>query len=301
MMNGVVKMARKPRVHYPGALYHVIVRGNNGEAIFNEEKQKDRYLEILAFYKETLGFLLYAYCIMSNHAHLLIEVIDLPLSRIMQRVQQVYTQWFNRNYNRTGHIFQQRYKALLCDKDNYLLQLIRYIYNNPVKANLEEGINYRWSSHASYLGKKCDLVDSAYVLGLFSDDRNRARQEYLRFMNQVDTKLIYKDAEKEIQLINLAAEKKREEQEKYLDIDELIEKVCIAENVTIKDLIRRTRVRKISDIRKAIVQLSELYCNVSNRLLAQKLNLSPSMISKIKSDGGKDSNYVAKIISRCSE
>jgi putative transposase len=129
-------MARKPRIYYPGALYHVIVKGNNGEDVFKEESHKNKYLDIIASYKTMMGFILYAYCIMDNHAHLLIEVRDIPLSKIMQRIQQVYTQWFNHKYKRTGHVFQQRYKALLCDKDSYLLQLVRYIHNNPVKADL---------------------------------------------------------------------------------------------------------------------------------------------------------------------
>ena len=106
----------------------------------NGDIHKNKYLDILATYKEKIGFLLYAYCIMDKHVHPLVEVKDTPLSQIMQRIQQVYTQWFNRKYNRTGHVFQQRYKALLCDKDNYFLQLIRYIHNNPVRANHEGGI-----------------------------------------------------------------------------------------------------------------------------------------------------------------
>ena len=89
-------MARKPRVHYEGALYHVITRGNNKEKIFGEENEKEEYLRIIKKYKDRYGFKLYAYCIMDNHAHLLIEVGNIPLSKIMQGIQQVYTQRYNR-------------------------------------------------------------------------------------------------------------------------------------------------------------------------------------------------------------
>lgn len=147
-------MARKPRIHYPGALYHVIVRGNNQETIMYNDMHKNKYLSIVARYKEKLGFMLYAFCILDNHAHLLIEVQDVPLSQIMQRIQQVYTQWFNHRHDRTGHVFQQRYKAMLCNKESYLLEVIRYIHNNPVRANLDDGIEYRWSSHVYYVGIK---------------------------------------------------------------------------------------------------------------------------------------------------
>ena len=295
----VMNMARKPRVHYPGALYHVMVRGNNGEKVLNEEIQKNKYLDIIASYKEKIGFMLYAYCIMDNHAHLLIEVRDVPLSQIMQRIQQVYTQWFNHKYNRTGHVFQQRYKALLCDKDNYLLQLIRYIHNNPVKANLKDGIKYKWSSHLYYAGKKSNIADTSYILKIFSEDKNNAIKQYLQFMNQEDTEITYVNTD-ELHSSSVAVKNKKNEL-KNINIDEIIGAVRANEGVTIEEIIKKTRVQKISDIRKAIVLLSESYCNVSNKLLSEKLNISPSMISKIKSGDSKGTAYVEEVIKRWKE
>jgi len=292
-----MNMARKPRIHYPGALYHVMVRGNNGEKVLNGEIHKNKYLDILTLYKEKIGFIIYAYCIMDNHAHLLIEVKDVPLSQIMQRIQQVYTQWFNRKYNRTGHVFQQRYKALLCDKDNYLLQLIRYIHNNPTKANHESGIDYKWSSHSCYIGKKCNKVDTSYVLRIFSKNTNKAVNQYLKFMNQENTEIKYVNID-EPQPKNLAEESEKKELVKNINIHEVIEKVCVNESVTIGEITKKIRIQKISDIRKAIVLLSEKHCNVSNKLLSQKLNLSPSMISKIKSGNSKGTDYVEEVIGR---
>ncbi len=297
----VINMARKPRIHYPGALYHVMVRGNNGENVLSEEIHKNKYLDIVASYKEKIGFILYAYCIMDNHVHLLIEVTDVPLSQIMQRIQQVYTQWFNHKYNRTGHVFQQRYKALLCDKDNYLLQLIRYIHNNPVKANLEGGIEYKWSSHIYYIGKKkSTIVDPSYVLSIFSENKNKAVKQYLQFMNQDDTEIIYVNTD-EPQPTNIAVKNEKKESIKNINIDEIIEEVCINEDATIDDITKKTRNQKISDIRKAIVLLSENHCNVSNKLLSQKLNLSSSMISKIRSGESKGTAYVEEVMRRWEE
>jgi REP element-mobilizing transposase RayT len=89
---------------------------------------------------------------MDNHAHLLIEVDDIPLSKIMQGIQQVFTQHYNRKNKTTGHVFEQRYKSFLCAKDAYLLQLIRYIHQNPVRSKLTGGLNYQWSSHKEYIG-----------------------------------------------------------------------------------------------------------------------------------------------------
>jgi REP element-mobilizing transposase RayT len=106
-------MARKPRIHYDGALYHVLVRGNNRSHIFRNKEDKENYKKIVLKYKKRYHFKLYAYCIMDNHAHLLIKVTDIPLSKIMQGILQVFTQKYNRINNTTGHVFEQRYKALL--------------------------------------------------------------------------------------------------------------------------------------------------------------------------------------------
>lgn len=289
-------MARKPRIHYPGALYHVMVRGNNGEKVLADEIDKRKYFNVLTQYKEKLGFKLYAFCIMDNHAHFLIEVQDVSLSQIMQRIQQVYTQWFNRKYNRTGHVFQQRYKALLCDKDSYLLQLIRYIHNNPIKANLDDGLKYKWSSHAYYVGKeKGNFIDMSDVLNMFSADRREALKQYLRFMDQKPEEIMYENFE---ELQPKVQVRKKKEAEQRLSIDELMEKICINEHVNINEITRRTKIRRISDIRKAIVLLSERYCNITNTMLAQKLNLPLSMISKIKSGACKGTAYVEDVIRR---
>ena len=302
MIIQVMNMPRKPRIHYPGALYHVMVRGNNGEKVFLDERHKSKYLDVLALYKEEkLGFKLYAFCIMDNHAHLLIEVQDDPLSQIMQRLQQVYTQWFNRKYSRTGHVFQQRYKALLCDKDSYLLQLIKYIHNNPVLAKLDGGIEYKWSSHAHYLGKeRGSFVDTSFVLSMFSENRRDALRQYSQFMNQKPDEIINNSFEA-FQPKMEGIERKKDDAEKRLGIEEIIEKVCINENVNISEITRRTKVQRISDLRKAIVLLSERYCHITNTALAEKLNLPLSMISKIKSDKCKGTAYVEEVIRRWKE
>jgi len=291
-------MARKPRIHYPGALYHVMVRGNNGENVLSEEVRKIKYLDIIAQYKRKLGFKLYAYCIMDNHAHLLAEVSDTPLSKIMQGIQQVYTQWYNRKNKRTGHVFQQRYKALLCDRENYLLELLRYIHNNPVRANLSEGINYKWSSHIYYIGKeKGNIIDSDKILSMFSSSNKMALKQYLYFMELEDIEIEYEDPGK-FHAVKELEEKEDKIQNNKVNIEEIIKKICINEGVTIDDITKRTRKQKISDIRKAIVLIGHKYSDISNKFLAQRLNLSASMISKIKSMDYKNAIDVNEIIRR---
>ena len=148
-------MARRPRVHFPGALYHVIARGNQRQDIFLAEEDFKTYLSYLSEYKSKYSFYVYAFALMRNHVHLLVEVKDTSLSRIMQVLQFRYTRCFNKRYRKVGHLFQGRYRAILCDKDQYLLELTRYIHLNPVRAGIVEvPEKYPWTGHLSYLGKE---------------------------------------------------------------------------------------------------------------------------------------------------
>lgn len=162
-------MARHPRVFGTGLLYHVITRGNRQQDVFIGPLDYRAYLERLAKYRTKFNLTLYAYCLMPNHVHLLLETADPPLAKFMQGVQQSYTQYFNRVHGQVGHVFQGRYKAIVCEREPYLYALIRYIHLNPVRAKLvTKPEEYPFSSHAIYLAAKpTDLLDPASGLGLF--------------------------------------------------------------------------------------------------------------------------------------
>jgi len=131
-------MARKPRVEIPGGLYHILNRGNNRRPIFRDDKDYDQFLDLLAKYRKQQTFRLFAFVLMANHFHLLLEAGPVPLSRTMQQLLGSYTRYFNRCHHRIGHLFQARYKAILCEKESYLLELIRYIHLNPVRSKMVE-------------------------------------------------------------------------------------------------------------------------------------------------------------------
>lgn len=174
-------MSRKPRIQFEGALYHVITRGNQKQKTFKDKEDFLKYLEILSKYKTLRKYFLYAYVLMSNHVHLLIEVQKTLVSKIMQGINQSYTAYFNRKYKTTGHLFQGRYKAILCDKDEYLLSLVKYIHLNPVRAKIVKlPEEYQWSSHQSYEKKpqKRGITDEGQVLRMFSEDKAKARRLY---------------------------------------------------------------------------------------------------------------------------
>jgi putative transposase len=177
-------MGRKPRVHFPGALYHVIVRGNQRQAIFRYDADRRRYLDLLKQYRKRYDFHLYAYVLMSNHVHLLLEVGETPLAKAMQGLQQSYTLYFNRKYKLVGHLFQGRYKDILCDRDAYLLELVRYIHLNPVRSKIiDTPGNYAWSSHRAYVGAgDNENLECDWILKQFSPQPAQARMLFDQFV-----------------------------------------------------------------------------------------------------------------------
>ncbi len=129
-------MARPLRLEFSGALYHITSRGDRQEDIYENDDDRKAFLSILESVCETYNWVCHAYCLMSNHYHLLIETPDASLSRGMRQLHGVYTQAFNRAYGRAGHVFQGRYKAILVEKESYLLELSRYIVLNPMRAGM---------------------------------------------------------------------------------------------------------------------------------------------------------------------
>ncbi|MFQ5683960.1 MAG: transposase [Candidatus Binatia bacterium] len=161
-------MARRPRLFAPGLLYHVIVRGNQRQKTFLDNQDYQVYLERLAKYRRKYDYCVHAYCLMPNHVHLLVESSDQLLGKFMQGLQQSYSQYFNLRHRKVGHVFQGRYKAIICQRDEYLLELIRYIHLNPVRARIvNRAEQYRYSGHRVYWkGKPTDLLDPTKVLRL---------------------------------------------------------------------------------------------------------------------------------------
>lgn len=160
-------MARSIRIDFPGAIHHVIVKGNNDRAIFLENDDNSSFLKKIYELSQKYPFKIYAYCLMKNHFHLLIETGEEPLYLFMQRLLTNYVQWFNKKYELKGHLIGDRYKAILVDKENYFLTVIRYIHLNPVKANIVERIeDYEWSSYNEFISREW-IVDKKEVLKHF--------------------------------------------------------------------------------------------------------------------------------------
>src|SRR6266571_8366879 len=170
-------MARPLRIEYEGAHYHVTSRGNERKAIFRDDTDREKFLELIGRAVEQFDIRVHAYVLMDNHYHLLIETPKAGLNRALRYLNGVYTQAFNRRHKRVGHLFQGRYKAILVEKDSYLLELSRYIHLNPVRIMPWKGRagreqlryleRYRWSSIGGYwgTGRKESWVSYDEVLG----------------------------------------------------------------------------------------------------------------------------------------
>lgn len=177
-------MVRPLRLHVPGGFYHVTLRGNHRQAIFFTASDHDLLDRVVAQVIARFGARVHAYCWMTNHLHLLVQVSETPLGRVILRIASAYARTVQARLATTGHLFERRYHAVLVDADNYLLTLLRYIHLNPVQAGLvSDPALYAWSSHRAYLGLgTCDWVTTHFALNLLAAQPVAALARYREFM-----------------------------------------------------------------------------------------------------------------------
>ena len=178
-------MARPLRIEFEGALYHVTSRGNAKQPIFLNDHDRKDFLDVLADVVDRFRWICHAYCLMDNHCHLIIETPEANLSRGTRQLNGVYTQVFNRRHGRVGHLFQGRYKAILVEKESYLLELARYVVLNPVRAGLvPHPGDWKWSSYRATVGEEetPPFLTVDWILGQFSEKRLKAQKAYRDFV-----------------------------------------------------------------------------------------------------------------------
>ncbi|MDQ6950078.1 MAG: transposase [Mariprofundales bacterium] len=180
-------MARPLRIEYDGAVYHVTSRGNARGDIYLSDDDRQMFVDVLAHVVDRFGWICHAYCLMTNHFHLMIETPQANLSRGMSQLNGVYTQRFNRSHERVGHLFQGRFKSIIVDKDAYLLELSRYIVRNPVAANMVEDVGgWLWSSYQATAGEipVPEFLSVDWLLSQFASKRLKARKAYVGFVRK---------------------------------------------------------------------------------------------------------------------
>jgi len=180
-------MPRKARIDAPGALHHIIVRGIERKKIFRDDTDRGEFLERLGRILSETRTPCFAWAIIPNHFHLLLRTGSTPVSSVMRRLLTGYAIYFNRRYRRSGHLFQNRYKSILCQEDAYLLELVRYIHLNPLRAKLVDDYNaltaYPFCGHSAIMGKvEREWQDTNFILSLFGSQSLAARSAYRQYV-----------------------------------------------------------------------------------------------------------------------
>ena len=172
-------MPRLPRQKSESGIYHIILRGLNQQAIFEDNEDYFKFVETLENYKAVSGYKVFAYCLMSNHIHILLKIEKEDLALIMKRVAGSYVYWYNWKYYRKGHLFQDRFKSEPIEDDSYFMTILRYIHQNPIKAGIVDNINmYPYSSYNDYISEESGVVDLDFALSLMKKD------EFINFNNE---------------------------------------------------------------------------------------------------------------------
>lgn len=204
-MEGLVKsMPRTARKKHPASIFHIMVRSISELILFKDAADNSRYLNLIKKYQKIYLFNVYAYCLMGNHAHLIIDCCGADISKIMKSINQSYAMYYNTRYRRHGHVFQDRFKSKIVDNNTYLVTLSAYIHNNPkdlVKYK-DDIVSYPYSSLAVYIGKRQDhyhILNCKFILGLFSTSILKAQRIYSDILKQIPSPIGASDISKEIE------------------------------------------------------------------------------------------------------
>jgi len=258
-------MPRQPRLHVPGGLYHVILRGNGRQDIFFDTDDRRRWELLIAEGLTRYPHRIHAYCWMTNHVHMAIQCNEDPLANIIRFVASGYARSTNKKLNRCGHLFERRYRAILIEADAYLLQLVRYIHRNPLRAGLVEDLSrYRWSSHLSYLhGSGPAWLTVDWVMAMIGSTIGCAGSQYRRFMAEgesestTDQPKLSKGDTSDGRILgsdNFLASvgqtiRPKRSTRALMDI---AEEVCLGHGLAVDDLKSPSRERKLAQVRAEI-------------------------------------------------
>lgn len=292
-------MARQLRVSFPGALYHITSRGNLRENIFFGDGDKEKFIEILARTKKYYHYILHTYVLLDNHYHLFIETPEANIQHIMHNINTSYTVYVNRNYHRSGHLFQGRYKAILVDKDNYLLALSRYIHLNPVRAGIaERPEDYSFSSYRSFIetADKENIVDPGQILAYFSKMEKESKRAYREFVEQglnstlenpfkqLKAGIILGNGKFLKGILKIVGDIKIDREvpalkviRKTLTPDEVIKRVAHCSQIREEEITRRSRGKSLRTI---TLYLCKLLSNMDNAALGGYFNIGGKAVSK---------------------
>lgn len=177
-------MPRQARKKSNSGIYHVMLRGINRQNLFEDNEDRQRFINTIGYYKTISGYNLYGYCLMDNHIHLLLRETNESISMGIKRISSSFVHWYNQKYNRCGHLFQERYKSEVVENERYFLTVLRYIHQNPIKAGIVKKLEqYPWSSYREYIGR-ANITDVDFALEFFSKDKLEAVELFKEYSKE---------------------------------------------------------------------------------------------------------------------
>ena len=265
-LNRITSILGKSCILIKAHIYHVMLRGNEKKNIFSDDEDKARFIDTIYHKKKDNGFCLYAYCVMDNHVHIVLKEQKDPISIVMKRIGTSYACYFNKKYKRVGHVFQDRFRSETIENDRYLLSVIRYIHNNPVKAGICKAHEYKWSSYQLYIKEDKDqkkLQEYDEILNYFSEDRDRAIILFKEFSNQ----------ENDIEFMDIKEEDALGDERAL----EYINSYLVKKNIPLKYLKKREYKRDRDILVKDFIEKSQL----SLRKIAEILDINRETVRKL--------------------
>jgi len=262
---------RYPRKYSKIGIYHIMLRGNERKNIFIDEEDKGKFIKIVFKKKADEAFKLYAYCIMDNHLHLVIKEQKEPISRIVKKITTSYAYYFNNKYKRVGHLFQDRYKSETIEDEPYLVSVIRYVHNNPEKAEITKKEKYKWSSYSNYidiLNHHTEIPEIKEILELFSSDIERALKEFIHYSNKYEEKNF-------LEMKKIIESEINEE-----NVEEYINGYLKSRNLKKEDLKRREHTKQKEDL----IQQLKKRSNLSKRKIAILIGVNRETVRKVSKE-----------------
>jgi len=262
---------RYPRQYSKTGIYHIMLRGNERKDIFIDEEDKGKFIKIVFKKKVNDAFKLYAYCIMGNHLHLVIKEQKDPISQIVKKIATSYAYYFNTKYKRVGHLFQDRFKSETIEDEPYLLSVIRYVHNNPEKAEITKKEKYKWSSYSNYidiLNHHTEIPEIKEILELFSSDREKALKEFINYSNKYEEKNF-------LEMKEIVKSEIDEE-----NVNEYINGYLKSRNLKKEDLKRRKHTKQKEDL----IQQLKKRSNLSKRKIAILTGVNRETVRKVSEE-----------------
>ncbi|MBA7519819.1 hypothetical protein ES705_11907 [subsurface metagenome] len=263
-------MPRYPRKYSKTGIYHIMLRGNERKDIFVDEEDKVKFIKIVFKKKADEAFKLYAYCIMDNHLHLVIKEQKESISRIIKKITTSYAYYFNNKYKRVGHLFQDRYKSETIEDEPYLLSVIRYVHNNPEKAEITKKEKYKWSSYSKYIDilNHTEIPEIKEILEMFSSDTKKALKEFINYSNK------YED----MNFLEMKEAIKSEIDEE--NVNEYINEYLKSRSLKKEDLKRREHSKQKEELIHQLKRRS----NLSKRKIATLIGVNRETVRKVSKE-----------------